>query len=414
MGTIFVLLLGEIDLSIGTASGVCAVTMALSLTNKGDLDKALGTGTYIVLLAFMVVGLAITFMYKLWIPFAIIALGLIFIVTHYSSHQVAAMLVAIAVGCAIGIVIGFLVAHVGIPSFIVTLALFLAWQGVLLKFIGSSNAISTRQFNLINKIENGNIKPALAWIMWAAAMIIYGVFVIGRALHKRAQKLTGEPIDLAILRVVVLVVATGAAVFVLNQNRALTVFATLEGVPWVVAIVAIVFVGLNIVLTKQRYGRYIYATGGNTEAARRAGIDVRRHPAVGVRHRQRHGRTGRHRRILATGRCAVRLRRPHRPAVRRRCGGHRRYVAVRWSRQAARRHHRCARHRDDPERPRPEEPGRAVRVHDHRPLPASRGERRRHLAQTLHGQVAAYGTRSSATGRDQTPQSGSAPGAGSP
>jgi D-xylose transport system permease protein len=276
MGTIFVLLLGEIDLSIGTASGVAAVTMALSLTKHGDLNKALGTGTYIVLLALLLLAIGITVLYRLWIPLVIIALGFVFIVTKYASHVVPAMIVAIAVGCAIGSIIGFLVAHVGIPSFIVTLALFLAWQGVLLKFIGASNAVSTRQYDLVNKIENGNVKPTAAWIMWAVAMLLYGLFVIGRALRKRAQKLTGEPVDLAILRVALLTVATGVGVFFLNENRGLTVFSKLEGVPWVVPLVAVVFVGLTLVLTKLRYGRYIYATGGNTEAARRAGIDVRR------------------------------------------------------------------------------------------------------------------------------------------
>jgi D-xylose transport system permease protein len=276
MGTIFVLLLGEIDLSIGTASGVAAVTMALSLTKKGDLNAALGTGTYLVLLALFVLAAVINVLYRLWIPLAIIVVGFIFIVTKYASHVIPAMIVAIAVGVAIGSLIGFLVAHVGIPSFIVTLALFLAWQGVLLKFIGASNAVSTRQFDLVNKIENGNVKPTLAWILWAASMVIFGAFTVGRALRKRAAKLTGEPIDLAILRVVLLAVITGIGVYFLNQNRGLTVFATLEGVPWVVPLIAVVFVLWTLVLSKLRYGRYIYATGGNTEAARRAGIDVRK------------------------------------------------------------------------------------------------------------------------------------------
>lgn len=276
MGTIFVLLLGEIDLSIGTASGVAAVTMALSLTRHGDLNKALGTGTYLALLALMVLAAAVNIYYRLWIPLAIIVVGFIFIVTKYSSHVVPAMVVAVAIGVSIGSIIGFLVAHIGIPSFIVTLALFLAWQGVLLKFIGASNAVSTRQFSLINNIENGNVKPALAWILWAVVMALYGLYVIGRAVRKRMQQLSGEPIDLAILRVAALVLLTGFGVYVLNQNRGLTVFSKLEGVPWVVPIIAVLFVLWTLILTKARYGRYIYATGGNTEAARRAGIDVRR------------------------------------------------------------------------------------------------------------------------------------------
>ncbi|SDJ35785.1 D-xylose transport system permease protein [Frankineae bacterium MT45] len=276
MGTIFVLLLGEIDLSIGTASGVAAVTMALALNHKGDLNAALGTTTYVVFLAFFVLAAGIATFYRLWIPLAIILAGIICIVTKLDQYQLLAMFVAIAVGVSIGTTIGFLVAHIGIPSFIVTLALFLAFQGVLLKFIGASNAIPTRQFNLVNNIENGNMTIGLSWTLWAISMALYAAFTIGRSVSKRRAKLTGEPLDLVILRAVLITVTTGLAVYVLNQNRARSVFATLEGVPWVIPIVAVVFVLWTLVTTKTRYGRYIYATGGNTEAARRAGIDVRR------------------------------------------------------------------------------------------------------------------------------------------
>ncbi|CAN5468644.1 ABC transporter permease [soil metagenome] len=276
MGSIFVLLMGEIDLSIGTASGVCAATMALGVTRNGDLNAALGTGTYLALLLLLVAAIAITAWYRLWYATGVIVIGGIFIVTKFTQHAPAAIFVSIAVGVAIGALIGYLVAHVGIPSFIVTLALFLAWQGVLLKFIGQGSAISTGNVNLIAKIENSNLSPATGWILWILAVGIYGLYTVGRSLQRRRAKLTGEPIDLVVLRLVLMGVVTGIAVYVLNVNRGRTVFSKLQGVPYVVPIIAILLVAGTLLLGKTRYGRYVYAVGGNTEAARRAGIDVRR------------------------------------------------------------------------------------------------------------------------------------------
>ncbi|MGX7679777.1 sugar ABC transporter permease [Jatrophihabitans sp. DSM 45814] len=276
MGSIFVLLMGEIDLSIGTASGVCAATMALGVTKNGDLNKALGTPTYLGLLALLLVAIAIASWYRLWLAAGIVLLGGIFIVTHLSKHAPVAIFVSVATGVAIGCLIGYLVAHVGIPSFIVTLALFLAWQGVLLQFIGQGSAISTQNVPLINKIENGNMSPAVGWLLWAIAIAIYAAYTIGRSISRRRAKLTGEPLDLVILRAAAIGIGTGIAVWVLNQNRGRTVFAKLEGVPYVVPIIAVLLIVGTILLAKTRYGRYIYAVGGNTEAGRRAGINTRK------------------------------------------------------------------------------------------------------------------------------------------
>jgi D-xylose transport system permease protein len=186
------------------------------------------------------------------------------------------MFLSVAVGTSIGILIGFLVARVGIPSFIVTLALFLAWQGVLLKFIGTGAAIPTRNFNLVDKIDNGYMAVALAWILWAAAMLIYLAYTGYRSITRRRQKLSAEPLDLVVVRAVAIALVTGLAVFVLNQDRSRTVFAKIQGVPWAVPVVAVVFIFWTLMLSKSQYGRFIYAVGGNREAARRAGIDVKR------------------------------------------------------------------------------------------------------------------------------------------
>lgn len=274
MGLVFVLLLGEIDLSAGTASGVCAATMAIGLVNKGDLHKALGTPTYLALLGLMVAMAAVTIWYRLWFALALIGVGVILIVTGVNKNALAGIIVSVSVGVAIGTLIGFLVARIGIPSFVVTLALFLAWQGVLLQFIGQGSAVPVRQFDLINKIENQNMSPFWSWILWLVAIGGYALYTVTRSIRRRAAKLTAEPLDVVILRIAVIGAATGIAIWVLNKDRSTTVFATIQGVPYVIPIIAIVFIGWTLILSKSRYGRFVYAVGGNTEAARRAGIDT--------------------------------------------------------------------------------------------------------------------------------------------
>lgn len=276
MGMVFVLLMGEIDLSAGTAGGVCAATMALALNHNGDLRTSLGTGVWLALVLMMVVALALAVISRLWLPVAIIAIGILVVVAKLGSNQLFAMFLSVAVGVSIGTLIGFLVARVGIPSFIVTLALFLAWQGVLLKFIGEGAAIPTRNFNKINNIDNANMPVYLAWILWALAIGIYALYTVYRTIRRRANKLTAEPLDLVVVRAIALALVTGLGVYVLNEDRSRTVFAKIQGVPWVVPLVAIVFIVWTLVLAKTQYGRFIYAVGGNTEAARRAGIDVKR------------------------------------------------------------------------------------------------------------------------------------------
>jgi D-xylose transport system permease protein len=276
MGMVFVLLIGEIDLSAGTAGGVCAAAMALALNNDGNLQKALGGGVFLVVMLLMVAAIALAALSRLWIPVGIVAVGILIAVAHLGSNQLLAMFLSVAFGTAIGILIGFLVARVGIPSFIVTLALFLAWQGVLLTFIGTGAAIPTRNFNLVDKIDNGYMAVAVAWGLWAAALIVYLGYTGYRSVTRRRQNLSAEPLDLVVVRTVAIALVTGIAVYVLNQDRSRTVFAKIQGVPWAVLVVALVFVFWTLILSKTQYGRFLYAVGGSREAARRAGIDVKR------------------------------------------------------------------------------------------------------------------------------------------
>ncbi|SHM57037.1 sugar ABC transporter permease [Cryptosporangium aurantiacum] len=276
MGMVFVLLIGEIDLSAGTAGGVCAAGMALALNDDGNLRASLGTGVFVVLMLIMAATVVLAALSRLWIPAAIVAIGIVIAVAQLGSTQLLAMFLSVAVGTSIGVLIGFLVARIGIPSFIVTLALFLAWQGALLTFIGTGAAIPTRRFDLVNNIENGYMPVVFAWVVWGLSIAAYLAVTAHRAISRRRAGLSAEPLDLVLVRVAAIAAVTGLAVYVLNQDRSRTVFAKIQGVPWSVLLVAVVFVFWTLILTRTQYGRFIYAVGGSKAAARRAGIDVAR------------------------------------------------------------------------------------------------------------------------------------------
>jgi D-xylose transport system permease protein len=225
MGLVFVLLLGEIDLSAGFTSGVCAAVLATLLTEWG------------------------------W------------------SWPVA-VLAALLTGLVIGTTIGTLVARVGIPSFVVTLAAFLAFQGTVLLIIGEGGNVPIRH-SVILAIENRNLPPLWGWVLWAVSMGTFAALVLLRSQRRRAKGLSAEPMVVVGLKVGGLALITGAAVYVLNLERSRNALViSLKGVPWVVPIVLVLLVVLTFVLMRTAYGRHVYATGGNTEAARRAGIPV--------------------------------------------------------------------------------------------------------------------------------------------
>lgn len=239
IGLVFVLLLGEIDLSAGTAGGVCAAVMATLVFNHG---------------------------WPWW----------------------AGVLAAMVTGVVIGYVIGWLVAKLRVPSFVVTLAFFLAFQGVQLWVIGQGGAVTVNS-NVINDIENSNMPPWAGWLMLAIFAIGYAGYKAMAMAARRRKNLTVEPLSLVTVKVLGVVVIGALAVWLLNKNRALQksslqsvngkleiVKQTLAGVPWVVPFLLVIFVVLTFMLGRTRYGRHIYAVGGNREAARRAGIAVDR------------------------------------------------------------------------------------------------------------------------------------------
>jgi D-xylose transport system permease protein len=276
MGLVFVLLLGEIDLSAGTAAGVCAMMMGLAYTHNGNIEGYIKGGSYGAVVLVMIIGLLIAVYSRLWPATAMIALGFIVILTHVGGHVWIAMFLALSVGTTIGCITGFLVARVGIPSFIVTLAFFLAWQGVIISFAGKAGALDIGN-GPINALTHGNASPTLGWILLAVFVGGYASFTLFRSVRRRAQKLSAEPLALVLVRIAGLVVIGVFAVYFLNRNRQVNKGAkSIIGMPWVVPLILVLLVILTVLLTKTRFGRYLYAVGGNAEAARRAGIDVRR------------------------------------------------------------------------------------------------------------------------------------------
>jgi D-xylose transport system permease protein len=224
MALVFVLLLGEIDLSAGVTGGV---TMAL----------------FVVL------------------------------VSSYGWNWVVALTLAFAVGFATGALIGFLVARVGIPSFVVTLGLFLAYQGVALIVIGSGGLFRLQVPELI-ALASRNLPTWGGWVMLAVVLAVSGGTAFwDRARRKRAG-VPNRPVSLVWIKLGAIAVLGGAAVYALNRNRGQSV-GIVEGVPIIVPFVLVILWAGTFVLDRTQFGRYIYAIGGNAEAARRAGIKVR-------------------------------------------------------------------------------------------------------------------------------------------
>jgi D-xylose transport system permease protein len=226
MGLVFVLLLGEIDLSAGYTAGTSAAILGVALTQKG------------------------------WpLPIAI--------------------LVCLLTGALIGVFIGVLVARLGIPSFVVTLAMFLALQGLMLLIIGEGGTIGI-QNDFILAIENKNMTPLAGWILFLIVVVGYALSTGLRLRRRKQAGLVSEATSVWALKVGALAVLYGLVTYFLNQERSRhPELTSIKGVPYVVPVILVLLVGLSFLLLRTGFGRHVYAVGGNSEAARRAGINVR-------------------------------------------------------------------------------------------------------------------------------------------
>jgi D-xylose transport system permease protein len=167
-----------------------------------------------------------------------------------------------------------------IPSFVVTLAGLLGLNGVLLWLfdetgpVGNGGVIQNHN-TFINALVSENMSPALGWILLIAAVVVTGAYMIVRDRRRRAHNLVAPPLSVTLLKIATIAVVGLVLVLVLNHNRGVGL-TVLSGVPWVVPIVLGLYVVLTVLLSRTKYGRYVYAIGGNAEAARRAGINLRR------------------------------------------------------------------------------------------------------------------------------------------
>jgi D-xylose transport system permease protein len=272
LGLVFVLLLGEIDLSAGTAGGTCAALAAVAVFN-GKLHGAIPNLLWWSLVVGLLVAIGLAVWLKAWSAAVVVAVGFVLVVTNLTQHLFLAMVAAVCIGAAIGVLNGYLVAKVGIPSFVVTLALFLAWQGVL-QFALSGQPINTSNYSLWYNLANGNLSVTMSWVFTIVVVGAYLAYTILTSVRAQRRNLAHDSLNLVLLRGGVLaVVAIGLTVF-FTQNRGVIASAPRRGIPTPAVIVIVLMILCTFALTKTTWGRHLYATGGNAEAARRAGIDV--------------------------------------------------------------------------------------------------------------------------------------------
>jgi len=272
LGIVFVLLLGEIDLSAGTAGGTCAAIAAVAVS-KGSLHHGLPSGMFWALLIGQLAAIALAVWLRSYVPAIIVAIGFVLVVTNLTQHLFLALVAAICIGTAIGTLTGWLVAKVGIPSFVVTLALFLAWQGVL-QFALSGKPIDTSNYDLWHNLTYGNLSPTVSWIFIVVVVGFYLAYTLLTSMRAKAANLAHDTIALVLLRGGVIAVVAVIVTILANTNRNTNPYRVIEGIPVPAAIAIVLMVLATLALTKTTWGRHLYATGGNTEAARRAGIDV--------------------------------------------------------------------------------------------------------------------------------------------
>ena len=185
----------------------------------------------------------------------------------------------VGVTAGIGYLQGTLITRLHIPSFVVTLAGLLFFEGILIELatidkqaVGGVISVSTT--SPVFKLVNGNISVAASWIGLVVVLAIYAAVSIRRVARRRAQGLSAPPLSITLFQISAAAVGGILLVYVCTQNRGL--LTPLKGVPYVVPFVGIVLLLYSIFLGRTRLGRYMYAIGGNPEAARRAGINVQR------------------------------------------------------------------------------------------------------------------------------------------
>jgi D-xylose transport system permease protein len=207
------------------------------------------------------------------------------IASPYNWPWWAGVLAGFAVTAAIGALQGTLITRLRLPSFVVTLAGLLGWQGIMIWLADRDSAavggvITISTTSPVYKLVNSNMTPLESWITLVVLLAVFAVVSIQRTVRRRARGLSAPPLSISIVGILVTAAAGVALVAICNVNRGV-LHVTVRGVPWVVPFVLAVVVLWSWLLGKTRTGRYIYAIGANPEAARRAGISVPRIRTIG-------------------------------------------------------------------------------------------------------------------------------------
>jgi D-xylose transport system permease protein len=188
----------------------------------------------------------------------------------------AAIIAALLACSAWGAIQGTLVARLKMPSFIVTLGGLLILEGVSIIVLGGSLAgIGNSRFTnevVLYDIFWGQIGPVTSWVLLVVLVGAAGTGLWTQAARRRRHGLETPPRSLTAMKIVLMAVAGVALVAICNVNRAHS--GTIEGVPYIIVIVLVVLAGWTVLLQRTRFGRYVYAIGGNPEAARRAGVSL--------------------------------------------------------------------------------------------------------------------------------------------
>jgi D-xylose transport system permease protein len=225
-GIVFVLLLGEIDLSVGYVAGIGALVVA-----------------------------------ELQLPGS-----------SWQTNGILAMLAAVAVCAAIGGVQGSIVAFVGVPSFVVTLAGFLIWQGVILNKLEQRGTIII-QDRWINYTDLYIFSPLAGWVIAAIFTALYPLSILYKKIVARGTQIAQQSWTSAILKTIGIGIAAFGTVAICNNGK---IISTPLGLPLAGVIMVFFFVLLTFLAKWTTFGRHVYAVGGSAEAARRAGINVSR------------------------------------------------------------------------------------------------------------------------------------------
>src|SRR3954453_7532788 len=205
LGLVFVLLLGEIDLSAGTAGGLCAGLAAQALNVHGLRHGIPGAAAvYWIVVVAMVALAALGFWLRSITGPVLVLTGVLITLVGLDAHVVPAIVFAIALGAAIGILNGWLVSVIGIPSFVVTLALFLAWQGVLL-FALNSQPIGVTKNDVWYGLANNNMSPLGGWIFTLVITLGYFGYTLMKSIRAQRAGLAADALDLVIVRGAVIV-----------------------------------------------------------------------------------------------------------------------------------------------------------------------------------------------------------------